>query len=126
MDAKSGVISPGGIGFDINCGMRLVLTNLTYDQVKPHPHQLVDKLFRRVPAGVGSKGFVLLDKSGHLFNYVAGRADLEEFQADRTQLVFIGRHLDQVQDAILGDLKGCEAKYALPILGRHSYGRCSI
>ncbi|MBI3949606.1 MAG: RtcB family protein [Acidobacteria bacterium] len=41
-----------------NCGMRLVLTNLTYDEVKPHLRQLVDKLFQRVPAGVGSTGFV--------------------------------------------------------------------
>ncbi len=58
MDARTGVISPGGIGFDINCGMRLVLTNLTYEEVKPHLRELVDKLFQRVPAGVGSTGFV--------------------------------------------------------------------
>ncbi|MBS3052833.1 MAG: RtcB family protein [Candidatus Aenigmarchaeota archaeon] len=57
-----GVISPGGIGFDINCGMRLVLTNLTYDDVKPHLKTLVDNLFQRVPAGVGSTGFVKLSK----------------------------------------------------------------
>ncbi len=62
MDAGMGVISPGGIGFDVNCGMRLVLTNLTYDEVKPHLRQLVDKLFERVPAGVGSTGFVKLSK----------------------------------------------------------------
>lgn len=58
MDAETGVISPGGIGFDVNCGMRLVLTNLTYDEVKPHLRELVDKLFKRVPAGVGSTGFL--------------------------------------------------------------------
>ncbi len=60
MDAETGVISPGGIGFDINCGMRLVLTNLTADDVKPHLKKLVDELFLKVPAGVGSKGFVKL------------------------------------------------------------------
>jgi tRNA-splicing ligase RtcB len=60
MDPETGVISPGGIGFDINCGMRLVLTNLTYDEVKPNLHKLVDNLFYRVPAGVGSTGFVKL------------------------------------------------------------------
>ncbi len=60
MDPGKGVISPGGIGFDINCGMRLVLTNLTYDEVKPRLRTLVDTLFRRVPSGVGSKGFVKL------------------------------------------------------------------
>ncbi len=62
MDANEGVISPGGIGFDINCGMRLVLTNLTINDVKPKLRELVDKLFKQVPAGVGSKGFVKLDK----------------------------------------------------------------
>ena len=58
MDAEEGVISPGGIGFDINCGMRLVVTNLTYDDVKPHLKRLVDRLFERVPAGVGCTGFL--------------------------------------------------------------------
>jgi tRNA-splicing ligase RtcB len=59
---RGGVISPGGIGFDINCGMRLVVTNLTYDEVKPHLQTLVDRLFTRVPAGVGSTGFVKLSR----------------------------------------------------------------
>jgi tRNA-splicing ligase RtcB len=63
MDAEEGVISPGGIGFDINCGMRLVLTNLTYADVKPHLKELVDKLYNRVPAGVGSTGFVRISKN---------------------------------------------------------------
>ncbi len=58
MDPETGVISPGGIGFDINCGMRLVLTNLNYDEVKPHLHELVDALFYRIPTGVGCTGFV--------------------------------------------------------------------
>ncbi len=60
---QGGVISPGGIGFDINCGMRLVTTNLTYKEVKPHIKQLVDKLYERVPAGVGSTGFVKLSRN---------------------------------------------------------------
>jgi tRNA-splicing ligase RtcB len=60
MDPETGVISPGGIGFDINCGMRLVLTNLTYDLVKPKLHLLIDSLFQRIPAGVGSSGFIKL------------------------------------------------------------------
>ncbi len=63
MDVEAGgVISPGGIGFDINCGMRLVVTNLTYDDVKPHLHTLVDRLYERVPAGVGSSGFVKVSR----------------------------------------------------------------
>jgi tRNA-splicing ligase RtcB len=62
MDAETGVISPGGIGFDVNCGMRLVLTNLTYEEVKPHLQALVDNLFKRVPAGVGCTGFIKLSQ----------------------------------------------------------------
>jgi tRNA-splicing ligase RtcB (3'-phosphate/5'-hydroxy nucleic acid ligase) len=57
---EGGVISPGGIGFDINCGMRLMITNLTLDDVQPHLHQIVDQLYERVPAGVGSHGFLKL------------------------------------------------------------------
>lgn len=60
MEATSGVISPGGIGFDINCGMRLVVTNLTLAEVQPRLKELVDALYKRVPAGVGSTGFVRL------------------------------------------------------------------
>ena len=59
---QGGVISPGGIGFDINCGMRLLVTNLTYKDVKPHIKKLVDKLYQRVPAGVGSTGFVKISR----------------------------------------------------------------
>lgn len=59
---KDGVISPGGIGFDINCGMRLVLSNLNEEEVRPKLHELVDRLFQRVPAGVGSTGFLKISK----------------------------------------------------------------
>ncbi|HLC66701.1 MAG TPA: RtcB family protein [Candidatus Nanoarchaeia archaeon] len=62
-DLDEGVISPGGIGFDINCGMRLVTTNLTVDDVKGRIKELVDTLYKTVPAGVGSKGFLQLSRS---------------------------------------------------------------
>ena len=62
MNPDKGVISPGGIGFDINCGIRLVLTNLTHDEIKPHIQKLVDALFRRIPSGVGSTGFLKLSQ----------------------------------------------------------------
>jgi tRNA-splicing ligase RtcB len=58
---SDGVISPGGIGFDINCGVRLIRTDLTLDEVKPKLNALMDTLFKLVPAGVGSKGIVRLD-----------------------------------------------------------------
>ncbi len=58
-----GIISPGGIGFDINCGMRLIRTNLKIEEVQPRIHELVDDLFRAVPAGVGAKGILKLSVS---------------------------------------------------------------
>ncbi len=53
---EGGVISPGGIGYDINCGVRLMRTNLTYREVQPRLRTLVEALFRSVPTGVGKSG----------------------------------------------------------------------
>lgn len=53
---EGGVISPGGVGYDINCGVRLLRSNLLYQDVKPHMERLVDSLFKNVPAGTGRKG----------------------------------------------------------------------
>ncbi len=61
-DTKEGVISPGGIGFDINCGMRLVRTNLVRGEVAPRVEELVDALFERVPVGVGGTGSLKLTR----------------------------------------------------------------
>ncbi|NLG19490.1 MAG: RtcB family protein [Fibrobacter sp.] len=66
MDPSEGVISPGGIGFDINCGMRLVLTNLTIRDVRPNLERLIDRLFREVPSGVGSQGWIKLSRNDFL------------------------------------------------------------
>ena len=60
---EDGVISPGGIGFDINCGMRLVLTNLTEDEVRPQLPELVNRLFSHIPTGVGCHGFLKVKES---------------------------------------------------------------
>jgi tRNA-splicing ligase RtcB len=51
-----GVISPGGVGFDINCGVRLLRTNLTVDEVRPEITKLVNELYENVPSGLGSEG----------------------------------------------------------------------
>ena len=61
-DPHEGVISPGGVGYDINCGMRLIRTDLTLAEVQPKLDRLMTELFRRVPAGVGSRGFVNLNR----------------------------------------------------------------
>lgn len=57
-DYEEGVISPGGVGYDINCGVRLVRTNLTEQDVRPVLPKLVDMLFDYIPSGLGSKGQV--------------------------------------------------------------------
>jgi len=56
-DLKEGIISPGAIGFDINCGMNLIRTNLTLEEVKPKIKELIDLLFKMVPAGVGATSY---------------------------------------------------------------------
>jgi tRNA-splicing ligase RtcB (3'-phosphate/5'-hydroxy nucleic acid ligase) len=53
-----GVVSPGGVGFDINCGVRLLASTLRRDEVTPRLRELVNQLFRDVPSGTGSEGFV--------------------------------------------------------------------
>ncbi|MEN6459288.1 MAG: RtcB family protein [Thermoguttaceae bacterium] len=54
--AEGGVVSPGGVGYDINCGVRLMRTNLTREDIEPRLSGLMDALFRRIPAGVGTGG----------------------------------------------------------------------
>src|SRR4030042_4552485 len=56
MRVEDGVISPGGVGFDINCGTRVLRTNLTEEEVRPHLKELVAQVFRDIPAGVGGSG----------------------------------------------------------------------
>lgn len=58
---SEGVVSPGGVGFDINCGVRLLASPLLREDVAPHVRELVNQLFRDVPAGTGSEGPLPLD-----------------------------------------------------------------
>ncbi|WP_304819989.1 RtcB family protein [Candidatus Binatus sp.] len=58
VDAHEGVISPGGVGYDINCGVRLARTNLHFNSVEPKIDRLADALFNKIPAGVGSWGAI--------------------------------------------------------------------
>ena len=59
---RNGVVSPGGVGFDINCGVRLIKSNLGQEDIEDHLDELVDALFKNVPSGVGSKGKVKLSQ----------------------------------------------------------------
>src|SRR5213082_1411423 len=62
-DYDEGLISPGGVGYDINCGVRLIRTNLTEDEVRPRLSQLVDTIFNFIPSGLGSRGQINLARS---------------------------------------------------------------
>jgi tRNA-splicing ligase RtcB len=57
-DTEDGCISPGSVGYDINCGVRMMRTNLTYDELKGREEELVEALFANVPSGLGGGGIV--------------------------------------------------------------------
>src|SRR5260370_563250 len=90
---EGGVISPGGVGYDINCGVRLIRSNLFFRDVKPHLQELVDDLFRTIPTGAGRSGKYHFDKKElrHLLaegsRYLLGRGlatpgDIEYTEAE--------------------------------------------
>ncbi|MFQ6088923.1 MAG: RtcB family protein [Candidatus Methanofastidiosia archaeon] len=60
IDAREGVISPGGVGYDINCGVRLLKSQLQIEEVLPKMRELIELLFRNIPSGLGSKGKIRL------------------------------------------------------------------
>jgi tRNA-splicing ligase RtcB len=61
-DIKDGIISPGGVGYDINCGVRLLRTDLVVQEVKSRIRELVEALFINIPSGVGAKGKIRIDE----------------------------------------------------------------
>ncbi len=106
---EGGVISPGGVGYDVNCGVRLVRSNLFYREVKPHLRTLVDELFRNVPTGVGRSGRYKFDRKelrsllGEGSGYLIGRGlatpgDIEHTEA---QGRLDGAEPDNVSDRAL-------------------------
>jgi tRNA-splicing ligase RtcB len=61
-DTKDGVVSPGGVGYDINCGVRLLRTGLDEREVRPRIDQLINALFRNIPSGLGSEGKIMISQ----------------------------------------------------------------
>ena len=59
---SDGVVSPGGVGYDINCGVRLLRTNLTEDEVRPRIKELINHIFHNVPSGLGSEGKIIVSE----------------------------------------------------------------
>lgn len=76
-DSETGIISPGAVGYDINCGIRLIKTNLTEDDVKPKLNALLDSMFKNVPSGVGSR-----------LRTGMSQADLERIAVDGVRYAF--------------------------------------
>jgi tRNA-splicing ligase RtcB len=68
-----GVVSAGGVGFDISCGVRTMLTGLSVPEILPVQKALADSLFRQIPAGLGRKGAITLD-AGEMDAMLAGGA----------------------------------------------------
>jgi tRNA-splicing ligase RtcB len=74
VDYEEGVISPGGVGYDINCGVRVMRTSLDESDVRPKLRQLIDTLFNEVPTGIGRKGNIRLDNNRELDKVLTGGA----------------------------------------------------
>ncbi|MGA2226395.1 MAG: GTP-binding protein [Syntrophobacteraceae bacterium] len=86
-------------------------SSFTWTSEKTLESAKFEGLIRELPVElIRAKGFVRFEDGGRLFNYVAGRTDFEEFNADRTELVFIGRDLDRRRADIEAMLRGCEAR----------------
>jgi tRNA-splicing ligase RtcB (3'-phosphate/5'-hydroxy nucleic acid ligase) len=95
IDPETGVISPGGIGFDINCGIRLIATSLTLEEIGGDIRKLVDLIFARVPSGVGEKG-----------DYVLGGSQLDEAMTKGARWA-LGKGLGVREDLEYCEENGC-------------------
>ena len=84
-DARDGVISPGGVGYDINCGVRLLASALELKDLAPRLEALAAALWSRVPAGVGAGGGVQLGKKGQEAPLVKGAAWAVEYGLGRPE-----------------------------------------
>jgi tRNA-splicing ligase RtcB len=73
-DYDEGVISPGGVGYDINCGVRVLTTNLEEQDVRPKLRNLIDSLFAEVPTGIGKSGKILLQGQRQIDEVLTGGA----------------------------------------------------
>jgi tRNA-splicing ligase RtcB len=94
-DYEKGVVSPGGVGYDINCGTRLLQTNLTEEEVRPVLPSLLDTLFKYIPSGLGSRGQI---KVSHV--------ELEKVLSDGVEWA-IDRGYGWSEDATKCEEEGC-------------------
>lgn len=94
-DYEKGVVSPGGVGYDINCGVRLLQTNLTEKEIRPILPTLLDTLFKYIPSGLGSRGQI---KVSHV--------ELEKVLSDGVEWA-IDRGYGWSEDATKCEEEGC-------------------
>ncbi|MFB6203235.1 MAG: RtcB family protein [Candidatus Nanohaloarchaea archaeon] len=97
VDNENGVISPGGIGYDINCGVRVLKTDLKYEDVRGREQQLANILFSKIPCGLGKGGYIDTD-----------REDLEEILERGAEWMLENGHAKE------SDLENCEENGRLP------------
>jgi tRNA-splicing ligase RtcB len=103
---EGGVISPGGVGYDINCGVRLIRSNLFYQDVKRPLQNLVDELFQTIPTGVGKSGRFKFDRKElrHLLSegpaYLQSRGLCTATDLDHTEA---GGRLDGADPDLVSD-----------------------
>lgn len=115
--SHNGVISPGGVGFDINCGVRFLKTNLTENEVKPKIKDIINVLFNNIPSGLGSKGKIRL-KPGEIdevLNYGAQWAVENGYGWERDL-----EHLEEggrMEDASADKVSDKAKKRGIPQLG---------
>ncbi len=100
---KGGIISAGGVGFDISCGVRSICTGLTFDDIKPVKEKLADYLARRIPAGLGSRSKQLLSRQ-EMDEMLIGGAQWAVEQGFGT-----GDDLQRIEEK--GRMAGVEPKY---------------
>lgn len=96
-DANDGIVSPGVVGYDINCGVRLIRTNLKFDDVRGKLDLLMDRLFKNIPSGVGSR-----------LNLGLTGSDLEHVSAEGAQYI-IDKGFGFAEDADRIEENGCIA-----------------
>jgi len=95
---SDGVISPGGVGYDINCGVRLITTGLNEDEVRPRIRELVNALFKNIPSGLGSEGKIRTSEK-----------EMDEVLSTGAQWA-IKKGFGTVQDLELTEESGCMKK----------------
>jgi len=103
---RGGVISAGGVGFDISCGVRTMLTGLSVADILPVQKQLADSLFRQIPAGVGSKSAITLEAAemeamlsqGAQWAVARGWGEMRDFERIEEQGRMAGARPDYVSD----------------------------